>query len=262
MDYLAICEQAVGTLGRRGVYRWIERDELISEGCLALSTRNPGTEALAVKVARDAMIDAIRRNEVRQRGRQYPNARDSRDGGDDEQGGSPSPEDALERLVYAGFIPRPDRDGDLWDQINALPERQREAVFLTYWGGLSDTEAAVRLGVSRQSVDALLKRAQKKLREDVAMGKTRTVNKVEGKIPENYSHPAKSKGMSMLLTLEQVARRLGVSDKTARKLAPQLPSVLIGKRYRYPEDGVTAFINAGISRTQQNAAGAEVSTRG
>jgi len=44
----------------------------------------------------------------------------------------------------------------------------------------------------------------------------------------------------MTLTLSEVARRLGISAATARKL--NLPSVLIGKRYRYPEAGLTEFI--------------------
>ena len=69
LNYMAICKRAIGTLQRRGVCGWVERDELISEGCLALSTRNPATEALAVKIARDAMIDTVRKSERRDRGR-------------------------------------------------------------------------------------------------------------------------------------------------------------------------------------------------
>jgi excisionase family DNA binding protein len=44
-----------------------------------------------------------------------------------------------------------------------------------------------------------------------------------------------------LLTLAEVARRLGVSEKTARVIAKGLPAVRVGKRLRYPADGVDAF---------------------
>jgi excisionase family DNA binding protein len=45
----------------------------------------------------------------------------------------------------------------------------------------------------------------------------------------------------MLLTLAEVARRLGVSDKTARGIVKDLPAVRVGKRNRYPADAVAAF---------------------
>ncbi|SPE39099.1 Excisionase family DNA binding domain-containing protein [Candidatus Sulfopaludibacter sp. SbA3] len=44
-----------------------------------------------------------------------------------------------------------------------------------------------------------------------------------------------------LLTLAECARRLGVSEKTARQIAKALPAVRVGKRYRYPADAVAAF---------------------
>jgi excisionase family DNA binding protein len=47
-----------------------------------------------------------------------------------------------------------------------------------------------------------------------------------------------------LLTLAEVARRLGVSEKTARVIAKGLPAVRVGKRLRYPADGVDAFAKA------------------
>jgi len=47
----------------------------------------------------------------------------------------------------------------------------------------------------------------------------------------------------MLLTLAETARRLGVSEKTARAIAKDLPAVRVGKRYRYPADAVAAFAN-------------------
>ena len=49
-----------------------------------------------------------------------------------------------------------------------------------------------------------------------------------------------------LLTLTQVAQLLGISDSTARKIAPELPgAVVLGRRTRYQESAVIAFVQAG-----------------
>jgi len=47
-----------------------------------------------------------------------------------------------------------------------------------------------------------------------------------------------------LLTLAEVARRLGISEKTARVVVRELPAVRVGKRNRYPADAVAVFANA------------------
>ncbi len=49
----------------------------------------------------------------------------------------------------------------------------------------------------------------------------------------------------MLLTLAEVARRLGVSEKMARVLVKDFPSVSTGKRLRYPESEIAAFVERG-----------------
>ena len=49
----------------------------------------------------------------------------------------------------------------------------------------------------------------------------------------------------MLLTLAEMARRLGVSEKTARIIAKDLPAVRVGKRNRYPADAVAEFAKTG-----------------
>jgi len=52
-----------------------------------------------------------------------------------------------------------------------------------------------------------------------------------------------------LLTLSDVARRLGVSEKTARQFKSELPGVvLIGRRVKYTEDAITEFIRRGGCR--------------
>lgn len=49
-----------------------------------------------------------------------------------------------------------------------------------------------------------------------------------------------------LLTFSELSRRLGLSPKTLRKMADQLPGrVLINGRPRYREDAVMEFIQAG-----------------
>ena len=47
----------------------------------------------------------------------------------------------------------------------------------------------------------------------------------------------------MLLTLSEVARRLGVSQKLARQIAKDenFPVVSVGKRLRYPADVISRF---------------------
>ena len=48
------------------------------------------------------------------------------------------------------------------------------------------------------------------------------------------------------ITLAEVARRLGVSIPTVRKMADQLPgSVTINRRVRYLEESIAQFVAAG-----------------
>ena len=46
----------------------------------------------------------------------------------------------------------------------------------------------------------------------------------------------------MLLSIEGVARRLGVCEKTARTMVRDLPAVKIGKRRRYAAATVDDFV--------------------
>ena len=156
LDHLAICNQAIGTLRRRGVCQWIEREELIAEGCLALIQAQVTDEALGVVVARRAMITAVRRNEVRQRGREtVPAVRD-----DEAPAGDP-----WDVLMYSGARMAPiGRDVELWEFIRALPARQYQAVMLTFWGGLTLSQAAGEMGISFGRVFQILNDAKKNIR--------------------------------------------------------------------------------------------------
>jgi predicted DNA-binding transcriptional regulator AlpA len=49
-----------------------------------------------------------------------------------------------------------------------------------------------------------------------------------------------------LISLNEVARRIGLSDKTVRKYRERLPGgVMVGARVLYREDAVLKFIEAG-----------------
>lgn len=68
---------------------------------------------------------------------------------------SPGDPDAAsaEELAYAGF----ERDAVV-TAVRALPQRQREAVVLRFWAGLTQDEAAEAMGVSAGSVKSYLSR--------------------------------------------------------------------------------------------------------
>ena len=175
LNYMAICERAIGTLQRRGVCEWVERDELISEGCLALSMAKPDAEALAVTIARRAMIDAIRKNERRERGR--VEVRATAEGSDEPLDG-----DELDAAVYGKQKLQPaNSHPDLWEAMKSLPARQYQAITLTYWAGMSDEAVAVEMGISSQAVDALLKKAQRNIAAGVGIAIPHTITNVRGK---------------------------------------------------------------------------------
>lgn len=128
MDHLAICKQAVGTLLRRGVSHWVEKDELIAVGYLALFESGVEDEALAVVVARRQMIDLIRRKEVRQRVREDCDLEDIR--------------------VRESQTPRP----DVWEAIKVLSPREYQVVVGIFWSDKTQADIAIEMGVHRNTV--------------------------------------------------------------------------------------------------------------
>ena len=170
LDYLGICKRAVGTLARRGVCEFIERDELVSIGCLALVTAGVTEKALGVTVARRAMIDAIRGNEVRQRGRRDVSSRDNE---------SPAG-DAWDALVYSSVNIAPARSLDVWEAMKALPALQFRVIMLYFWGGESQCSIAETLGVDQTTVSRLIIAAKKNLRGCINSG-VQSITTVEGK---------------------------------------------------------------------------------
>jgi len=258
LDYEAICRQAAGTLARRGVFRWIERDEVMSVGYLAVATLladpRPGVtasgyEALAVIVARRAMIDAIRANEVRQRGREDIAARD-----DDSPSG-----DAWDDLIYSRVKFAPTRETDVWEAIKALPAHQYRVVFLTYWGGFTQAEIGAQLGIGQQHVARVLQAAKNNLREMCVNRKSQTMTLVEGqfnKIAQFSKVRAPRERrivMPVFLSRADIGRRLAVCDHTVRQLVKGLPSIKIGQRIKYPEAALLALLEARTAAEKQPA---------
>jgi len=72
---------------------------------------------------------------------------------------SPSAADEIERLQTEGLVAK---------AIGALPDRQRAAIVLTYYEGLSNGEAASVLETTISSVEALLVRAKRTLRAELS----------------------------------------------------------------------------------------------
>jgi|SRR5271157_2579962 len=53
----------------------------------------------------------------------------------------------------------------MWDEVNRLPQRQRMAVVLVFWDGLTEEEASVEMGCSQAVVHIHIYRAIRKLRK-------------------------------------------------------------------------------------------------
>lgn len=73
--------------------------------------------------------------------------------------------DAAEGLADPRADERDTRARDVARALALLPEKQRAAVVLCYYEGLSNHEAAAALGASVHAVEALLVRGRRKLRE-------------------------------------------------------------------------------------------------
>lgn len=156
MDHMALCKQALGTLRRRGVCQWIEAEELLSVGCVAILEAGATDEALAVTIARRAMIDAVRRHEVRERGRVVIREGCAGPDGDDITDG-----DQFDAAVHGGQNLRPENvHPELWEAMCALPPRDFRAVSLFFWGGKTQAEIAIEMGVSQRTVSTILEGAK------------------------------------------------------------------------------------------------------
>jgi len=163
LDFAALSRQAVGRLGRGGVFRYMEREELEAIGALALvqaqaklsSMPHEDAERLGFVIARRDMEDAVRRNWVRERGRVFVVPRQS-----DE-----TPEDAWERALHTQF--KPDRVSEVQDAIESLPSRSQHVIERHFHHGCTQAEIAAEMRISQQMVGKVLAAAKKTLREVV-----------------------------------------------------------------------------------------------
>lgn len=178
LDYTRVCRKAIGTLQRRGVCGWIERDELIGEGCLALSITDPSTEALAVTIARRAMVDAVRKNERRERGRVEVRGGCEVAG----EGYTETPGDEWDVTVYGKDHLQPlNTHLNLWEAMKALPAREYQAVTLSFWGGKTLSDIAGEMGLSFQRVSQIIQSAKRNLRGALENFDPQTINRMRGK---------------------------------------------------------------------------------
>ena len=82
----------------------------------------------------------------------------------------------MARILLTAAVPEPDRTPDhadqhaersaLIDRIRRLPNRQRAAVALRYWDGLTDAQIAAELGCTAGSVRGYISRGLRALRVD------------------------------------------------------------------------------------------------
>ena len=178
LNFETICQKAIGTLQRRGVCSWIDRDDLMSEGYVALSANNPDTEALAVTIVRRAMIDAIRKNERRERGRVEVR-------GCGEDADEMSDGDQWDATVHGRENLQPmNVQADLSESLKALPGRQYQALALAFFGGMTVAETGAEMGISGTAARSLIEKAKKNIRRGVAISEPHTITKVGGKLPE------------------------------------------------------------------------------
>jgi RNA polymerase sigma-70 factor (ECF subfamily) len=81
----------------------------------------------------------------------------------------------IEDVELASHAPGPDRGADdaqrmrrVRHALQALPERQRDAVLLCHFEGLGNIEAAAALEVSVEALESLLSRARRALRQSLS----------------------------------------------------------------------------------------------
>ncbi len=132
----------------------------------------------------------------------------------------------------------------LWEAIKGLPARQYRAVVLRFWGGLTFAEIGVEMNCSEKAAKGVVGRALGTV-QNIFLGQrgflpccVRTDS--EGEVNSREFSPL-LRTNDMLLTLAETARRLGISEKTAREIVRDFPAVKVGKRFRYPADAVAAF---------------------
>jgi len=133
------------------------REDLIQDGCIALAGKSADAEALRFTIAKHAIIDAMRKERLRERDRIYDSAYAVP--GDREPNGTE--EEREKRRARPGTA---GRDAGLWDAVNALPFKQRTAWNLKHDLGYTDEEIAASMGTSPAYAAQLVGKAKKGLK--------------------------------------------------------------------------------------------------
>jgi RNA polymerase sigma factor (sigma-70 family) len=253
-EYFEACRKALGALVRVGVLHYIEKDELIGVGCLAIVMSEVRDEALAVTIAQRAMMKAIERNEVRQRGRvRLSNNEDEI-----------SDEDAMDELLYSSTDIAPEeRLIDVNEAMSALTTRQYDALSLRFWDNASQAEIASEMKIDQSNVSRAIDSAKRAVRDRININSTKNapldrINKrahritlLEGKHTDSQNKHIRESGTEKntmrLLRTSKVAELLDVRPGTVGKL--NLPGMVrVGSRKKYIESSIIEFIKTGGSR--------------
>jgi RNA polymerase sigma factor (sigma-70 family) len=141
---------------------------------------------------------------------------------------------------------------DAWNQLEA---RDRQMVWCHHALGINQQDIATHLGIDQSRVSRRIEAAIKKIQVEAHKSTPPQTSSKWKEIPGNSTVIPKPQGTDMqLLTLAEVARRLGLSEKTAREVAKQFPTVKVGKRIRYREDALAEFIARGGATSAERPA--------
>lgn len=159
LDYEKICKRAIAPLRKKGSPFWAEREEMISIGYVAIAKKLAKTggvlsEALAIKVARDAMRDAYRKEELRREDREYVQPLEGE-----------SDTDALDRRDSRQKRAPEGAGIDVWAAARTLPDQQFQVIQKYFYGKATQAEIAEEMGISQQAVGKILKKAKNSLRD-------------------------------------------------------------------------------------------------
>lgn len=158
-DYVPIMASVVKRLKAKGLPWWADAEDLKSIGLLAVLEARPTDGALIRQVAHAAMVDAIRKEAVRQRGRVAVES-------DQDDGENYAADGWDARLVDRKHY-RPedvDRLAPVWEAMKALPPRSYRVMVLRFWEGLTNEEVALECGASIDAVKCVVRRTLAELR--------------------------------------------------------------------------------------------------
>jgi RNA polymerase sigma factor (sigma-70 family) len=178
-DCVPIVASVVKRLKAKGLSWWADAEDLKSIGLLAVLEARPTDGALIRQVAHAAMVDAIRKEAVRQRGRV-----DVESEQDDGENYAADGWDArlVDRKHYR--LEDVDRLAPVWEAMKALPPRWYRVMILRFWEGLTNEEVAQECGTSVKAVNHVVTRALAELRAALSAERAfpgaQTITLVEG----------------------------------------------------------------------------------